>query len=188
MTKTKEELEVNQTKAYEKQQAEIMHMKKFISSVGTYANLVRQGGSPVHRFLTKSRLLTFQFLSEIAPKDFGQDGGCGPCSGSWKTKAVFVQLWWGWTAATSRYELYGRLVQLLGEGGRLHLQAFGFGYWYWVARCAGWAEWCRWESVLFRFGMQLRDIWSGRRRPAVSKTIYNVVPDKALNYQGNPRS
>lgn len=43
--KTKEELEVNQMKAYEKQQAEIAHMKDFISSVGTYANLVKQAKS-----------------------------------------------------------------------------------------------------------------------------------------------
>ena len=43
--KTKAELEVNQMKAYEKQQAEIEHMKKFIASCGTYSNLVRQAKS-----------------------------------------------------------------------------------------------------------------------------------------------
>ncbi|KAJ3019945.1 ATP-binding cassette sub- F member 2 [Thoreauomyces humboldtii] len=43
--KTKDELEVNQMKAYEKQQAEIAHMKQFIASCGTYANLVRQAKS-----------------------------------------------------------------------------------------------------------------------------------------------
>ncbi|KAJ3076512.1 hypothetical protein HDU98_002497 [Podochytrium sp. JEL0797] len=43
--KTKKELEVNQMKAYEKQQAEIKDMKQFISSCGTYANLVRQAKS-----------------------------------------------------------------------------------------------------------------------------------------------
>ncbi|KAJ3154496.1 hypothetical protein HDU86_004625 [Geranomyces michiganensis] len=43
--KTKEELEVNQMKAYEKQQGEIAHMKQFIASCGTYANLVRQAKS-----------------------------------------------------------------------------------------------------------------------------------------------
>ena len=58
--KTKSELEVNQMKAYEKQQSEIDHIKKFISSCGTfipfdlvrswslpgtYANLVRQAKS-----------------------------------------------------------------------------------------------------------------------------------------------
>lgn len=32
-------------KAYEKQQTEIEHIKKFISSCGTYANLVRQAKS-----------------------------------------------------------------------------------------------------------------------------------------------
>ncbi|KAJ3036999.1 hypothetical protein HDV00_002131 [Rhizophlyctis rosea] len=43
--KTKSELEVNQMKAYEKQQDEIAHMKKFIASCGTYSNLVRQAKS-----------------------------------------------------------------------------------------------------------------------------------------------
>ncbi|KAI8809359.1 P-loop containing nucleoside triphosphate hydrolase protein, partial [Cladochytrium replicatum] len=42
---TKFELEVNQMKAYEKQQAEIEHMRNFIRSCGTYANLVRQAKS-----------------------------------------------------------------------------------------------------------------------------------------------
>jgi ATP-binding cassette subfamily F protein 2 len=44
-TKTKAELEVNQMKAYEKQQVEIAHMKQFIASCGTYANLVKQAKS-----------------------------------------------------------------------------------------------------------------------------------------------
>ncbi|CDS10586.1 Putative ATP-binding cassette, subfamily F,FT member 2 [Lichtheimia ramosa] len=43
--KTKEENEINQAKAYEKQQEEIAHIKKFIASAGTYANLVRQAKS-----------------------------------------------------------------------------------------------------------------------------------------------
>ncbi|KAJ2958537.1 hypothetical protein NQZ79_g5890 [Umbelopsis isabellina] len=43
--KTKEENEVNQAKAYQKQQDEIAHIKKFIASAGTYANLVRQAKS-----------------------------------------------------------------------------------------------------------------------------------------------
>ncbi|KAJ3055837.1 hypothetical protein HK097_009040 [Rhizophlyctis rosea] len=43
--KTKSELEVNQMKAYDKQQDEIAHMKKFIASCGTYSNLVRQAKS-----------------------------------------------------------------------------------------------------------------------------------------------
>ncbi|KAJ3127797.1 hypothetical protein HK098_005796 [Nowakowskiella sp. JEL0407] len=43
--KTKEEMEVNQMKAYDKQQAEIKHMQDFIRSCGTYANLVRQAKS-----------------------------------------------------------------------------------------------------------------------------------------------
>ncbi|KAF2005407.1 ATP-binding cassette sub-family F member 3 [Amniculicola lignicola CBS 123094] len=43
--KTRTENEINQTKAYEKQQDEIKHIKKFIASAGTYANLVRQAKS-----------------------------------------------------------------------------------------------------------------------------------------------
>ncbi|KAF8076986.1 P-loop containing nucleoside triphosphate hydrolase protein [Lyophyllum atratum] len=43
--KTRKENEVNQMKAYHKQQEEIQHIKKFIASAGTYANLVRQAKS-----------------------------------------------------------------------------------------------------------------------------------------------
>lgn len=43
--RTKEENEVNQMKAYAKQQDEIQHIKKFIASAGTYANLVKQAKS-----------------------------------------------------------------------------------------------------------------------------------------------
>ncbi|EGV62881.1 hypothetical protein CANTEDRAFT_115841 [Yamadazyma tenuis ATCC 10573] len=43
--KTRTELEVNQMKQYNKQQEEIAHIKKFIASAGTYANLVKQAKS-----------------------------------------------------------------------------------------------------------------------------------------------
>lgn len=43
--RTKSENEVNQMKAYHKQQEEIQHIKKFIASAGTYANLVKQAKS-----------------------------------------------------------------------------------------------------------------------------------------------
>ncbi|KAN0085548.1 P-loop containing nucleoside triphosphate hydrolase protein [Elaphomyces granulatus] len=43
--KTRSEQETNQMKAYGKQQEEIAHIKKFIASAGTYANLVRQAKS-----------------------------------------------------------------------------------------------------------------------------------------------
>ncbi|KAG6001349.1 ABC transporter ATP-binding protein arb1 [Claviceps maximensis] len=43
--KTRAENETNQMKAYTKQQDEIAHIKKFIASAGTYANLVRQAKS-----------------------------------------------------------------------------------------------------------------------------------------------
>ncbi|MCJ1362460.1 ABC transporter ATP-binding protein arb1 [Acarospora aff. strigata] len=70
--KTRSEQEVNQMKAYTKQQDEIVHIKKFIASAGTYANLVRQAKSrqkildkmeadgfiqPVHQ----DRVFTFRF-------------------------------------------------------------------------------------------------------------------------------
>jgi ATP-binding cassette subfamily F protein 2 len=71
-TKTRSEQETNQMKAYAKQQDEIVHIKKFIASAGTYANLVRQAKSrqkildkmeadgfiqPVHQ----DRVFTFRF-------------------------------------------------------------------------------------------------------------------------------
>ncbi|PSR82653.1 P-loop containing nucleoside triphosphate hydrolase protein [Coniella lustricola] len=43
--KTRSEQETNQMKAYQKQQEEIAHIKKFIASAGTYANLVKQAKS-----------------------------------------------------------------------------------------------------------------------------------------------
>ncbi|KAI4217998.1 MAG: hypothetical protein LQ349_008916, partial [Xanthoria aureola] len=70
--KTRSEQETNQMKAYTKQQDEIQHIKKFIASAGTYANLVRQAKSrqkildkmeadgfiqPVHQ----DRVFTFRF-------------------------------------------------------------------------------------------------------------------------------
>jgi ATP-binding cassette, subfamily F, member 2 len=72
--KTRSEQEVNQTKAYEKQQDEIKHIKKFIASAGTYANLVRQAKSR-QKILDKmeadgfiqpvipDRVFTFRFAS-----------------------------------------------------------------------------------------------------------------------------
>uniref|UniRef100_A0A0A9XY47 Putative ABC transporter ATP-binding protein C16H5.08c n=1 Tax=Lygus hesperus TaxID=30085 RepID=A0A0A9XY47_LYGHE len=44
-TRTKRELEVNQLKRYEKEQADIKHIKEFIASCGTFSNLVRQAKS-----------------------------------------------------------------------------------------------------------------------------------------------
>lgn len=43
--KTRFEVETNQMKQYNKQQEEIAHIKKFIASAGTYANLVKQAKS-----------------------------------------------------------------------------------------------------------------------------------------------
>jgi ATP-binding cassette, subfamily F, member 2 len=43
--KTKAELEVNQMKRYQKEQDDIKHLKQFISSCGTFSNLVKQAKS-----------------------------------------------------------------------------------------------------------------------------------------------
>mmetsp|Transcript_57612 Transcript_57612/g.124565 ORF Transcript_57612/g.124565 Transcript_57612/m.124565 type:complete len:608 (-) Transcript_57612:219-2042(-) len=43
--KTRTELEVNQLKAYEKEQADIKHLEEFIRSCGTYSNLRKQADS-----------------------------------------------------------------------------------------------------------------------------------------------
>jgi len=43
--KTRKELEVNQLKAYEKEQADIAHLQDFIRSCGTYSNLRKQADS-----------------------------------------------------------------------------------------------------------------------------------------------
>mmetsp|Transcript_1263 Transcript_1263/g.2726 ORF Transcript_1263/g.2726 Transcript_1263/m.2726 type:complete len:624 (+) Transcript_1263:96-1967(+) len=43
--KTKQENEINQMRRYEKEQADIKHLKEFISSCGTYSNLVKQAQS-----------------------------------------------------------------------------------------------------------------------------------------------
>ena len=70
--KTRSEQETNQTKAYAKQQEEIAHIKKFIASAGTYANLVRQAKSRQKildkmeadgfiQAVTQDRVFTFRF-------------------------------------------------------------------------------------------------------------------------------
>lgn len=43
--KTKTEVEINQMKKYKKEQDDIKHLKQFISSCGTYSNLVKQAKS-----------------------------------------------------------------------------------------------------------------------------------------------
>jgi len=42
---TRREAEINLTKSYEKEQGDIKHLKDFISSCGTYSNLVKQAQS-----------------------------------------------------------------------------------------------------------------------------------------------
>merc|ERR1712127_537819 len=43
--KTRTELEVNQTKAWEKEQTDIKHLEEFIRSCGTFSNLRKQADS-----------------------------------------------------------------------------------------------------------------------------------------------
>ncbi|KAF8472112.1 P-loop containing nucleoside triphosphate hydrolase protein [Kalaharituber pfeilii] len=72
--KTRSEQEVNQMKSYHKQQEEIAHIKKFIASAGTYANLVRQAKSRqkildkmeadgLIEKVTPDRVFTFRFAN-----------------------------------------------------------------------------------------------------------------------------
>ena len=78
--RTKSENEVNQMKAYAKQQDEIQHIKKFIASAGTYANLVKQAKSKqkiidkmeaagLIKEVAKPRVLSFKFedVSKLPP-------------------------------------------------------------------------------------------------------------------------
>lgn len=84
--KTRTEQETNQQKAYLKQQEEIAHIKKFIASAGTYANLVKQAKSrqkildkmeadgfiqPVHQ----DRVFTFRFadVEKLPPPVMAMD-------------------------------------------------------------------------------------------------------------------
>jgi len=59
--KTKAELEVNQLKMWKKEQDDIKHLKAFINSCGTYANLVRQAKS-------KQKILDKMYAKGLTPK------------------------------------------------------------------------------------------------------------------------
>lgn len=59
--KTKSELEVNQMKRYEKEQDDIKHIKQFISSCGTFSNLVKQAKS-------KQKILDKMYAAGLTPK------------------------------------------------------------------------------------------------------------------------
>ncbi|KAJ5619141.1 ABC transporter [Penicillium lagena] len=95
-SKTREEQETNQMKAYNKQQEEIQHIKKFIASAGTYANLVRQAKSR-QKILDKmeadgfiqpvipDRVFTFRFadVEKLPPPVLSFDDVSFSYSGSW---------------------------------------------------------------------------------------------------------
>jgi len=59
--KTKRELEVHQMKIYRKEQDDIKHLKTFISSCGTFSNLVRQAKS-------KQKILDKMYAKGLTPK------------------------------------------------------------------------------------------------------------------------
>jgi ATP-binding cassette subfamily F protein 2 len=59
--KTKAELETNQLKMWKKEQDDIKHLKEFINSCGTYANLVRQAKS-------KQKILDKMYAKGLTPK------------------------------------------------------------------------------------------------------------------------
>ncbi|KAJ6107337.1 ABC transporter ATP-binding protein ARB1 [Penicillium sp. IBT 18751x] len=95
--KTRSEQETNQMKAYAKQQEEITHIKKFIASAGTYANLVRQAKSR-QKILDKmeadgfiqpvisDRVFTFRFadVEKLPPPVLSFDDVSFSYSGEWK--------------------------------------------------------------------------------------------------------
>ncbi|KAJ5737548.1 uncharacterized protein N7483_002673 [Penicillium malachiteum] len=94
--KTRSEQETNQAKAYTKQQEEIQHIKKFIASAGTYANLVRQAKSR-QKILDKmeadgfiqpvipDRVFTFRFadVEKLPPPVLSFDDVSFSYSGNW---------------------------------------------------------------------------------------------------------
>jgi len=94
--KTRSEQETNQAKAYTKQQEEIQHIKKFIASAGTYANLVRQAKSR-QKILDKmeadgfiqpvipDRVFTFRFadVEKLPPPVLSFDDVSFSYSGEW---------------------------------------------------------------------------------------------------------
>jgi len=74
---TKSEVETNQIKAYKKQQEEIADIKKFISSCGTFANLVKQAQSR-QKILDKMEadgLLKMPFVDPVFKFKFKDAGG-----------------------------------------------------------------------------------------------------------------
>ncbi|BAE62014.1 ribosome biogenesis ABC transporter Arb1 [Aspergillus flavus] len=95
--KTRSEQETNQMKAYNKQQEEIAHIKKFIASAGTYANLVRQAKSR-QKILDKmeadgfiqpvipDRIFSFRFaeVEKLPPPVLSFDDVSFSYSGSWE--------------------------------------------------------------------------------------------------------
>ncbi|KAJ5229915.1 hypothetical protein PENFLA_c014G06318 [Penicillium flavigenum] len=95
--KTRSEQETNQMKAYTKQQEEIQHIKKFIASAGTYANLVRQAKSR-QKILDKmeadgfiqpvipDRVFTFRFadVEKLPPPVLSFDDVSFSYSGKWE--------------------------------------------------------------------------------------------------------
>ncbi|KAI9199759.1 P-loop containing nucleoside triphosphate hydrolase protein [Polychytrium aggregatum] len=117
--KTKYELEVNQMKAYEKQQDEIAHIKKFIASCGTYANLVRQAKSRqkildkmeadgLVEKVQKNREFRFQFdcSGKLPPPVLSFDDMSFAYDGNLKKNAIYKNLEFG-VDTDSRIALVG---------------------------------------------------------------------------------
>ena len=97
-------------KAYAKQQEEIQHIKKFIASAGTYANLVRQAKSR-QKILDKmeadgfiqpvaqDRVFTFRFadVEKLPPPVLSFDDVSFSYSGNWDNLYEHLDLVWTWT-------------------------------------------------------------------------------------------
>jgi ATPase subunit of ABC transporter with duplicated ATPase domains len=88
--RTKAENEVNQMKAYQKQQDEIAHIKKFIASAGTYANLVKQAKSK-QKVSTKP-YPRLALMTHLVGLDHRQDGGCWSYRKDRSAENITIQL------------------------------------------------------------------------------------------------
>ena len=151
--KTRSEQETNQMKAYQKQQDEIVHIKKFIASAGTYANLVRQAKSR-QKILDKmeadgliepvaqDRVFTFRFadVEKLPPPVLSLTMSLSPTLEMQKTTCMSTWI----------------LV------------------WIWILELPGWPQWSRKVyAATYHDGKAIADWWSGL--PAYSSEARHVL-------------
>lgn len=102
--KTRAEMEEHQMKQYEKQQADIAHLKRFIASCGTYANLVKQAKSK-QKILDK---MEADGLIEPVVKDHVFSFSFQPCSKLTPPVLQFVDVAFSYSGKKEDY-LYKKL-------------------------------------------------------------------------------